>query len=190
MHVIFRTLLVLMRARRRSRVSLWEPTELSLRALLTDVDLLRHINNGQYFSLFDLGRYDLMARSGFWDTCRRRGWHPVVQAEQATFRKSVTLWKRFRLVTRLIGVDERCFYIEHRVVVDGEIYVRAYVAGRLVGPDGPVTIEEILRAAEETGHSVPEGFSVGENLRRWREDFALPSSRRSFPHTWGDEQMG
>lgn len=182
MHLIFRTLLILLRARRRPKVSPWESTELTLRALLTDVDLLRHINNGQYFSLFDLGRYDLMARSGLWDASRARGWHPVVQAEQVTFRRSVNFGKRFRLATKLIGVDDRCFYIEHRVVVGGEICVRAFVAGRLVGREGPVTIEEILQMAAEIGHPAPDDFEVSEDLRRWREDFSLPSSRRPAPH--------
>lgn len=183
MHVIFRTLLTLLRARRRPKVSLWASTDITLRALPTDVDVFLHINNGQYFSLFDLGRYDLMARSGFWKASRGQGWHPVVQAEQITFRKSVNFWTKFQIYTRLIGVDDRCFYVEHRVVVDGEIYVRAHVAGRFVGPHGPVSIAEILQLAAETGHPAPEDFEVSEELQTWRAQSALPSSRRPAPHT-------
>lgn len=181
MHVIFRTLLILLKARRRPRASLFDPTEITLRALPTDVDILMHINNGQYFSLFDLSRYDLMARSGFWDACKKRGWYPVVQYEHVTFRKPVNFWTKFQVYSQIIGVDDRCFYIEHHVVVDGEIHVRGYVAGRLIGPDGPVSIEEILAAASEIGHSVPEDFTVSEQLRSWREQFALPSARRQAP---------
>ncbi|WP_300344484.1 acyl-CoA thioesterase [Nesterenkonia sp.] len=183
MHVIFRTLLILLKARRRPRVSLWDSTEITLRAQLTDVDVLMHINNGQYFSLFDLGRYDLMARSGFWAATRRRGWHPVVQAEQVTFRKSVNFFTKFQIWTKLIGVDDRCFYIEHRVVVDGEIYARAHVAGRLIGPEGPVPIQDILDLAAEIGQPAPENFQVSEELKQWRSEFALPAARRPAPHT-------
>ena len=57
-----------------------------MRALPTDVDLALHVNNGQYFGLFDLGRFDAMVRTGLWDEIRRRGWTPVVQAEQIAFR--------------------------------------------------------------------------------------------------------
>lgn len=180
--MIFRTLLILLKARRRPRTSPWESTEITLRALPTDVDFLMHINNGQYFSLFDLGRFDMMVRSGLWAGARKRGWHPVVQAEQITFRKSVNFWTKFQIYTKLIGVDDRCFYIEHRVVVDGEIYVRAYVAGRLVGDNGPVTIEEILEMAAENGHPAPENFEVSEELKAWRREFALPASRKPAPH--------
>jgi len=182
MHVIFRTLLILLKARRRSRVSLWESTDITLRALPTDVDILLHINNGQYFSLFDLARYDLMARSGFWSATRKAGWHPVVQAEQITFRKSVNFWTKFQIHTKIIGIDERCFYIEHRVVVDGEIYVRARVAGRFIGPNGPVTNDDILQLAADIGHHAPADFQVSEELQRWRAESALPSTRRAAPN--------
>ena len=125
MHVIFRTLLHSAQGPTpRTRFHSGSPSDITLRALPTDVDILLHINNGQYFSLFDLGRYDLMARSGFWSATRKAGWHPVVQAEQITFRKSVNFWTKFQIHTKLIGVDDRCFYIEHRVVVDGEITSR------------------------------------------------------------------
>lgn len=182
MHVIFRTILILLKARRRSRVSLWESTDITLRALPTDVDFLMHINNGQYFTLFDLGRYDLMVRSGFWKASRAKGWYPVVQAEQITFRKAVNFWTKFQIHTKLIGVDAKCFYVEHRVVVDGEIYVRAHVAGRLMGPDGPLDPQEILGLAAEIGHQAPEDFEVSEELQAWRAASALPSTRKPAPH--------
>ena len=48
MHLLFRTVATLLKSRRRPRVSPWEPTSVPLRALLTDVDIAWHINNGQY----------------------------------------------------------------------------------------------------------------------------------------------
>ena len=81
MHLIPRTIWVVARARRRPRAGLWEPTTLPMRALPTDVDIALHVNNGQYFGLFDLGRFDAMVRTGLWDEIRRRGWTPVVQAD-------------------------------------------------------------------------------------------------------------
>lgn len=184
MHVIFRTLLVLLRARRRPPISVWEPSVLTLRALPTDIDIARHINNGQYFSLFDLGRFDLMARSGLWAQMKKRGWSPVVQSEQITFRRSVTFMTRFEIHTRMIGFDEKCFYFEQRAVVDGEIYVRAHIAGRLLSRNGPVSNAEILDAIQDLGHEVPEDLSIGEELANWRRDSALPAARKPAPNTW------
>ncbi|HEY4614342.1 MAG TPA: 4-hydroxybenzoyl-CoA thioesterase, partial [Citricoccus sp.] len=72
MHLLLRTLLLLVTSRRRSRLSIWDSSSLPLTALPTDIDIARHINNGMYFSLMDLGRFDLMVRSGAWDLMRRR----------------------------------------------------------------------------------------------------------------------
>lgn len=184
MHVIFRTLLILLRARRRPSITPWESSVLALRALPTDIDIARHINNGQYFSLFDLGRFDLMARSGLWAQMRRRGWSPVVQSEQITFRRSVTFMTRFEIHTRMIGFDEKCFYFEQRAVVDGEIYVRAHIAGRLLSSQGPVSNGEILEVMRELGHEAPADLTVSEELQRWRADSALPSARKPAPNRW------
>ncbi|GAA3070828.1 MULTISPECIES: acyl-CoA thioesterase [Actinomycetes] len=184
MHVIFRTLLTLLRARRRPPLSPWETSTVTLRALPTDIDIAMHINNGQYFSLFDLGRFDLMARAGLWRRMRELGWSPVVQAEQITFRKSVTFLTRFEIHTRMLGMDEKSIYFEQRVVVDGEIYVRAHIAARLLSGSGPVTNEQILDEIRGLGHETPADLDVGEELRRWRESAALPSSRKPAPNVW------
>mgnify|MGYP006879742929 CR=1 FL=1 len=40
MHVIFRTLLVLLKARRRPKATPWEASVVTLRALPTDIDVL------------------------------------------------------------------------------------------------------------------------------------------------------
>ncbi|MCD3131826.1 4-hydroxybenzoyl-CoA thioesterase, partial [Salmonella enterica subsp. enterica serovar Enteritidis] len=89
-------------------------------------DMALHVNKGQYIGLFDLGRFDPMVRTGMWDEIKRRGWTHVVQAEQIAFRRSVTLGQRFDVETRMIGLDERAVWFEQRVVVDGDVAVRAY----------------------------------------------------------------
>jgi len=185
MHLIPRTLWVVARARRRPRVGLWEPTTLPLRALPTDVDIAGHINNGQYFGLFDLGRFDAMVRTGLWDGIRRRRWTPVVQAEQIAFRRSVTLGQRFDVETRLIGLDERAVWFEQRVVVDGDVAVRAFICTRLRAKDGrPVENDEIRALAAAAGHELAGEPELPEWLHEWRRDVALPSSRTPLPHTW------
>ncbi|MFC7403330.1 thioesterase family protein [Citricoccus sp. GCM10030269] len=185
MHLIFRTLLLLIRSRRRPPVSVWDATSLPLKALPTDIDIALHINNGMYFSLMDLGRFDLLVRAGFWDMMRRRKWSPVVQAEQIAFRRSINLWQDYSLETRVLGLDDKCIWIEQRFVVDGEISVRGYVASRFIGPDGPVSNEEILAAVrEELGEEMPADLEVPEWLHDWRVNIALPGSRKPAPHLW------
>ena len=77
MNVIWRSLLTIWRAkvqlRRRGTL---EPTAVGrvrVRTLPADIDLLGHMNNGRYASLFDLGRFDLLIRTGIWDVFNKRG---------------------------------------------------------------------------------------------------------------------
>ncbi len=185
MHLLLRTLLLLITSRRRSRLSIWDSSSLPLRALPTDIDIAMHVNNGMYLSLMDLGRFDLMVRSGAWDLFRRKGWTPVVQAEQIAFRASITLWQGYSLETRIIGLDDKCIWLEQRFVVDGQVCARGYVASRLVGPDGPVSNEEIIAAVRDgLGEDVPADLVLPEWLHEWRVDVALPGSRRPAPHLW------
>lgn len=189
LHLLPRTLWVVARARRRSRLSLWEPSSLPLRALPTDVDIAGHVNNGQYFGLFDLGRFDLMVRTGVWDEARRRGWTPVVQAEQIAFRRSVTLGTAFTVETRIIGLDERAVWFEQRAVMDGDVAVRALICTRLRAKDGtPVTNDDVRALAVELGHDLADEPVLPEWLHGWRRDVALPAARTPMPHTWDEPE--
>lgn len=182
MHVLFRFLLLLATAAKRPKLSLFDTSSVHMRALLTDIDVAGHINNGMYFSLFDLGRFDLMVRAGVWDMMKKNKWTPVVQAETITFRKSVKFNQKFTQETRVVGMDEKCIYFEQRMVADGEIYVQATIATRLVSKGGALSNAQILDAA---GVQVPEDLVLPEWVQRWREETALPSARKPAPHLWG-----
>lgn len=184
MHLILRTLLLFIRSRRRSALSAWDTSSLPLRTLPTDIDLAGIVNNGMYFSLMDLGRFDLMVRAGLWGEMQRRGWSPVVQTETITFRKSLKLWTAYSLETKWLGMDSHSMYFEQRFVVDDEIYARAYVAGRLRGPNGPVSNDEIREALSQMGMFEPADRVVPDWMMDWRKQTALPSSRRRAPHEW------
>lgn len=180
MHLIFRTLLQLFLARRRPALSVWDPSSVALRVLVTDIDIAMHMNNGMYFSVFDLGRFDLMVRSGVRQQMRRRRWTPVAAGETISFRKSLQLNQRYTIETRIIGLDERAIYFEQRAVTNGEIYARAVIATRLVSPSGPVSNTEIIAAFG----APPEDVVLPEWIHEWRLNNALPSTRRPAPHAW------
>ena len=181
MHLLLRTLLVLFRSRRRPKMGFFDTSSLPMRVLPTDIDIAMHLNNGMYLSLMDLGRFDLMVRSGFWAAMRRNGWNPVVGNETISFRKSLEPWQRYSIETRIIGFDERAIYFEQRMVVDGEIYASAFIATRMLSKKGPVTNEEIFEAV---GRRPPEDLVLPDWIADWRASVALPGTRRPAPHAW------
>jgi len=184
-NVIWRTLLVMWRARRRlRREGRLAPTGISrirLTTLPTDIDVLRHMNNGRYLSLFDLGRWDLLTRTGMAEVMKRNGWYGVVSAETITFRKSLELWQRFDVESRLLGHDDKAIYLEHRAVVNGEIYARAIIRSRMLKRSGGTLSHEELFAAVGRPEGLPE---VEPWMHEWADASSLPSTKAKAPSIW------
>lgn len=165
MNLYFRLLLLWIRRRRARPVSLWDDVRTPFRVVPTDLDPLMHMNNARYLALLDLGRTDLMFRSGFWDEVSKRGWYPVVTAQTISYKRSLTLWQRFELVTRVLGFDERSVYMQQEFHRGGKVIARAVVQARFLRKSGG-TVEppELLEAAG----GAPEGME----LPRWVADWA------------------
>ena len=76
MNLYFRLLVFMIRVRFRSRLSMWDTSTVSSPGEPADLDVQRHMNNGRYLTLMDLGRMDLMLRSGFWKKVTDQGCVP------------------------------------------------------------------------------------------------------------------
>ena len=105
----------------------------------------------------------------------------VVANETITFRKSLELFSRFDVETKWIGHDDRALYMEHRAVVDGEVYARAIVRARILRRSGgPVTHEELFGALGFAG-DLPQ---APEWAHDWSEAARLPGTRKPAPSEW------
>lgn len=164
MNLYLRLLLLRWRARRRRSLSVWDTARTPFRVLVSDLDVLRHMNNGKYLSILDLGRMDLMIRSGFWAKLQAQGWYPVVAGQTISYRKSLRLGQRFDLYTRVIGFDDRWGYIEQTFCVGTTVYARAIVRSRfLKRTGGSVDHDELERLAG----GFPESLVVPEWMGEW-----------------------
>lgn len=147
MNLYLRLLWTLLSARWRSRLHPLERCRTHFFTALNDLDIFRHMNNGRYFTLQDLARVDLMLRSGTYAAFRQRGWYPVVTGETLQFRRSLKLFQRFAIETRMIGWTERDLVLEHRFVSRGELVAWGLVSARfLKRSGGVVTVDEVLAA--------------------------------------------
>ena len=178
--MIFRTLLHMLKSRRRSPLGVHDVGTVRFRVLPTDLDVLGHMNNGVYFSIMDLGRMDLMIRSGMWAKLLAKGYYPVMANETMTFRKSLQPWQLFDVETRIVGYDDKGVYAEQRFVVDGEIYASAMTRARFLKKGGVVTLQEL---SELTGADVTT-LTPPAWVRRWASDVALPNTRAEAPSVW------
>jgi acyl-CoA thioesterase FadM len=155
--------------------------------LPTDLDVLRHMNNGVYFSILDIARLDLMTRTGLWPVLKRRGWYPVVVAETMSFRRSLELGQRFEVETRMLGFDERSLYVEQRFVVgpegSREVYARAFIRARLLKRSGGIVTVDELKALPGVGEP-PQDGRMASWLAAWGADTQLPSTKSGAPSDW------
>lgn len=91
-------------------------SRLSFRVWPHDLDTSLHLNNGRYWTLMDLGRTDIMIRSGLWRPILRNGWVPVVSAGQIRFRRELKPFQAFTLETRIVTWFEGQVVMEHRLI--------------------------------------------------------------------------
>ena len=127
MNLWFRLLWLIATTWRRPRFALpGGASRLRFRVWPHDLDTSMHMNNGRYWTLMDLGRTDLVIRSGLWRGVLRQGWTPVVSAATIRFRRELRLFQAFDLETRLLHWDDTRFVIEHRLVDAASGTVAAY----------------------------------------------------------------
>lgn len=172
MNLYLRLLWLKLFGRFRPRAGLLDPIRTPFRVLPTDLDVLRHVNNGVYLSLLDVARMDLLDRVGLAGPLKERRWFPVVTAESIGFRRSLTLFQRFEVETRTLGWDHVSFYLHQRFLRHGDVIASALVVGRFLSGDGSVAAAEVAALAG-AGKSPPIpdwATRLGADQERLRKD--------------------
>ncbi len=187
MHMLPRTLLhALLLSRRAPRIPITGVARSTFRVWPTDLDILRHMNNGKYLSVMDIGRFALMQHTGLDTVFSRERWYPVVVGQTISYRKSLLPWQRFTIESRILGFDEQAVYIEQRFVRPDsagqpEIYARAVVRGRILRRGGGVV--PVTELMQKTGADRAE-FNVPAAVLAWGSATRLPSTRDAAPSVW------
>lgn len=114
MNLIFRLIRICIAALLRPKLGLLDPSQVRLRVWPNDLDFNLHMNNGRYFTLMDLGRIDLMIRTGVVRWMWRQKWTPVVGSETIRFRRALKPFQPYLLKTRVLCWDERWVFLEQR----------------------------------------------------------------------------
>ncbi|WP_041795761.1 thioesterase family protein [Pararhodospirillum photometricum] len=136
MNLWLRLLRVILASLRRPRLVLTEESVLDFRVVPTDLDINIHMNNARYLALMDLGRLDLIIRSGLWRAVVKERWSPVLGGCIVQFRRPLRPFQRFVLKSRMLSWDDKWVYIDHRVESEGALVCYAMVRGAFVGRGG------------------------------------------------------
>jgi len=160
MNLWFRLLWWLLKSPWRGRLGPLETSLMTFMVLPTDLDVNLHMNNGRFLALMDLGRLDLLARCGLVGVALKRKWRPIAAAISIRYRKPLQPFQRFQLETRVLGWDEKWFYIEQVFLCGSTPVAQAYFKGLLLGPKGRVPSSEVMTSAgfSATSPAIPQAL--------------------------------
>jgi acyl-CoA thioesterase FadM len=127
----------------QSKVDLLTTTTVRMRVWPNDLDINRHVNNGRYLALADIGRIDWFLRTGALIVARRHQAFPVIGDAIAKFRRDLRLFQAFELQTRLVGWDQKWAFMEHRFLRAGRVLGIVAIRGVFKGPNGPLEPKQI-----------------------------------------------
>lgn len=184
MNRLLRLLWLMLRSRHRTPVSPFGPCRTPFRVWFTDLDPLLHMNNGIYLCIMDLGRLDLMIRSGLWRTVTAQRWYTVVVAETIQFRRSLSLFQRFDISTRVLGWDDKAILIEQHFIRGEDVVAHALVRARVLKKaGGNVTPRELAVAAGLDPESPPlDGYAARWNAEQGSWHGAAGAEPRNLQH--------
>jgi len=145
MNLIFRLIWIIIEGFFRRKLHPLSESVLQLRVLPNDLDLNFHMNNGRFLSLMDLGRLDLLIRTDLAAALVKHRWQPLVGAVNIRYKVSLLPFQRYKLRTKVIGWDEKWFYIEQRFEKKNRTVAVGLVKALFRGQHRNITPEETLR---------------------------------------------
>jgi acyl-CoA thioesterase FadM len=158
MNLWFRLIWMLLTVRWRSKVSIFETTELTMTVLPTDLDFNVHVNNGRYLTLADVARMDYVLRTGSAKVALALRARPIVGDAVAKFRRDLKPFQRFTVASRTLGWNERWNFLEHRFIRHGRVVGVVVIRGMFVNKDGPLAPPVLARhlGVEDASPELPE----------------------------------
>jgi len=172
MNLWFRLFLLLLGRPWRRPIAPMGTTVVHMRAWPLDLDFNRHVTNGRYFTLADIGRLDYVFRSGAFRVALRHKAIPIVGDVWGKFRKELKIFESFQIHTRVLGWDDKWTIMEHLFVRKGKVLGVVYMRGLFRARNGTVPPREFA-----TSMGTPlESPDLPAWVKGWGEDCDLLSA--------------
>ena len=142
--------------------------QLHLRVLPNDIDINLHLNNARYLNLMDYARTHLLARTRLLEHILRARWQPLVGAVWITYRRSLPLFARFTIATRMVCWDDRWFYIEQTFTGSKGLAAVGWVKGILRDAHGNIDPQRVIDgvAPGVVSPPMPQAIATWNELTR------------------------
>ena len=165
MLLFFRFVIVAIRSLFRSRIGALDESIVRFTVLPHDCDMNIHLNAGRCMSFMDVARMDLIGRTGLGRHLLRLKWRPLLGGCVVRYRREIRPFERFTVRSRILGWDEKWFYLEH-VAEKGGTFCAVGTARTLIrGKRGNIPPSEVLAVVGAS----PVSPELPEFVKRWRE---------------------
>lgn len=95
-----------------------------------DLDYMGHMNNSRYLRECDFARLSHYMRNGLFMASFKLGAKMVVGASTIRYRRSLAFREAFEIRTKVMGWDDKAFYLEQRFVSKKDGFVSAIMLCR------------------------------------------------------------
>ncbi|ARD20454.1 thioesterase family protein [Shewanella japonica] len=178
MNLYFRLIwLMLWRNRQAKKIGFLDTSRISYRALPLDCDINMHLTNSRYPAFMDLARTHMIAEMGLMQKFLKLKWLPIVNASEFTFFRDIKPMEKFEIETRIVGWDEKYFYIEQRFVTARGLHCIMHVRGVFICKGKQVPITDLVATA---GYEGPTPAMPPE-LVKWKEFLQVKKDQNLAP---------
>ncbi len=122
-------------------------SKIDYRALPSDCDINLHLTNSRYPAFMDLARTYMLAEMGLLRRFLKLKWLPIINAAEFTYIRDIKPFDKFEIESKVVGWDEKYFYIEQRFVSANTLRCIVHVRGVFVCNRKQVPIAMLLKEA-------------------------------------------
>ncbi|QYK01450.1 thioesterase family protein [Shewanella psychrotolerans] len=174
MNLYFRLFwLMFWRVRHCRKIDFLGTSRIDYRALPLDCDINFHLTNSRYPAFMDLARTYMLAEMGLLKRFLKLKWMPIVNAAEFTYIRDIKPLHKFQIESKVVGWDEKYFYVEQRFVSDGTLRCIVHVRGVFVSNRKQVPITEMIKEAGFEG----ETPVLPPEVAKWKEFLQLKKER-------------
>lgn len=148
MYPYFRASKYFIKAKFGKQISLKDRSVLNMRVFLSDIDIYPELNNGRYLTLMDLGRYDFGVKVGLFSVLKEKKWGLMVAGNFTRYRYRLKLFQKFRLVTELVGYDDKWFYFYQQTERKKKVHSAALIRTAVTSKSGLVKTIDVAKAMQ------------------------------------------
>ena len=145
MNLIFRLLRIVIHAFFREKIKIFDTSVVTFRVSPFDLDINRHMTNSRYLSVMDLGRMDLIVRTGLFQHLWKHKWGSVLGAATVRWRRGLNMMQKYYLHSHVIGWDEKWIYLDQKVLSNDDVICHAIVKAIFVGDKGSLSAHDVMK---------------------------------------------